>query len=164
MKKLLILNTLFFLFALGVSGTMAQEMLPTILKAGDILPSTNLTTLTNTTTSTSQFKYPVIISVFTTWCAVCKKEMPELNTILQEAKKKTLALTVIGIDAGESISKVNTYQKRQRLDFDLLIDTNLTLVKKLQIKGTPVVLVFNKAGKLTYQGNTIPSEWQTLIR
>ena len=155
---------LFFLVALTLPVALAQDLSPTSLKAGDVLPSINLTTLANGTTSTAQFKYPALISVFTTWCAVCKKEMPQLNTILRNAKDKKIALTIIGIDAGESISKVAAYHKRQRFDFDLFVDTTFALVEKLHIKGVPVVLIFDKTGRLTYQGHKIPEEWQTLIQ
>ncbi len=155
----MVLCSLLLAISLADSGALA----PTVLKLGDTLPVADLATLTAEITSTSKFKYPLIISVFTTWCTVCKKELPQLNNIGKEAKDKNIELNIVGIDAGESVNKVSSYQRKQKLDFDLLVDTSLSLIKKLQIKGTPVVLVFNKKGQLTYQGSGIPAQWSNLI-
>ena len=129
-----------------------------------MLPVTDLTTLTNEKRSTAQLTYPLILSVFTTWCTICKKELPQLSILLRDARSKNIPLTIVGVDAGEMANKVLSFQRRQHLGFELVIDSNLDLVKKLQIKGTPVILVFNKAGKLTFQGNRVPPQWQSLIQ
>ena len=160
MRKMLIL----VIFILATWGFAEMSLTPTILAFGSPLPTTNILTLTDTTVSTTTFKYPLVISVFTTWCAVCKKELPQLNIVLHEAQAQKIPLTIIGIDAGEKTSKVASYQKRQRLDFDLFVDSQLALIKKLQIKGTPVILIFDAKGTLTYQGQTIPETWAQLIQ
>ena len=167
MKKILSLCALLMMLWVVPAVCVADDSNltdPTVLKAGETFPAGDVTLLNNSTISTSQLKYPAIISVFTTWCAVCKKELPLLNLVLTEARSKNIPLTIVGIDAGESVNKVSSYQKRQSLDFDLWVDTNLSLIKKLQIKGTPVIMVFNKKGELTYQGHRIPGDWQTLVQ
>lgn len=164
MKKLLTFG-LIILFVLQVSCfSLAETLTPTNLKSGDKLPAVELTKVSGESMSTTKLQYPLIVSVFTTWCTICKKELPQLNNLYNEANDKKITLNVLGVDAGESVNKVASYQRKQKLDFDLVVDTNLVLIKTLQIKGTPVILVFNRKGELTYQGNGIPNEWQKLIQ
>ncbi len=144
--------------------SFGDNMMPTVMKTGEALPVIDLMSLSNHTVSTSELKYPLLISVFTTWCTICRKELPLLNDISAEARSKHVALNIVGIDAGEGINKVASFQRKQKLGFDVMIDPDLKLIKKLQILGTPVVLIFNKKGQLTYQGNEIPAEWLKLIQ
>ena len=164
MKKLLRFGLISLFVIQILNYSLTDTLAPTNLKLGDKLPAVELTKLSGESLLTAQLQYPLIVSVFTTWCAVCKKELPQLNNLYNESKDKKITLSVVGVDAGESINKVASYQKKQKLDFDLIVDTNLVLIKNLQIKGTPVVLIFNKKGELAYQGNGIPNEWQKLIQ
>jgi thiol-disulfide isomerase/thioredoxin len=167
MKKFLSLGAVLLMLCLIPSLFAADQSDltdPTVLRFGEKLPVLDVTLLNNSTISTAQLKYPAIISIFTTWCSVCKKELPLLNLVLTDARSKNIPLTIVGINAGEGVKKVSSYQKKQGLDFDLWVDTNLSLVKRLQIKGTPVILIFNKKGELAYQGHRIPGDWQTLVQ
>ncbi|MDA1354330.1 MAG: TlpA disulfide reductase family protein [bacterium] len=105
--------------------------------------------------------YPLLVSVFTTWCKVCKVELKEVNEIAQEKK---LSKHILVINAGETPKRVEKYLKRQKLDLNTGIDSKLEFTKNNQIFGTPAIFIFDTDKKLVYQGSELPLQWHTYLQ
>ncbi|MBT5855724.1 TlpA family protein disulfide reductase [bacterium] len=135
----------------------------TKLKVGDIVPTGSFRTLSGDITSI-QNNAATLISVFTTWCSVCKVELAHLNKDYAEIKEQKLPINMLVINAGEKKRKVKKYVRKRHLNMPVVMDRKLAWVKELGITGTPTVLIVDKNGQLLYQGNELPHNWvQTLV-
>lgn len=105
----------------------------------------------------------VLVSIFTTWCSVCKHELKQLNLDCSFSKESQLPIEIIAINGGESLSKVTKYKKQRQLDIPIVIDENASFIKSLHVLGTPTILLFNSKNELVYQGTELPEEWMSLI-
>ncbi len=89
----------------------------------------------------------VILNFWATWCAPCKEEMPSLDKL--QNNKNLNNLRVFPINVGkENIQKSQEFfddLNIQNLDFYL--DNQITLAKKLALRGIPTSVLFNKENK-----------------
>lgn len=159
MKKRLALGILL----LGLITTITASELDkeyqavTRLKRGDTLPTYTLLQLDGTPIEFTA-KGPTLVSIFTTWCSVCKVELKELNKDLASLPE-TASINVVAINAGETKKKVKKYKTRRNLTMPFLIDNELNMTKDLHVMGTPAVLLFDKDNRLIYQGSELPKTW-----
>lgn len=137
--------------------TLYQEM--TTLKKNDSLQSYQLSNLNNESVTLNHSGKPVLISVFTTWCGVCKVELKDLNDIYHSWSDQDRPFDVVVVNAGESVKSVSKYKRRRQLDLPILIDHDLSFIKDINALGTPTLLLFDKKNKLVFQGSELPKEW-----
>lgn len=133
------------------------------LTLGQSLPRYSLSTLETKPISTSDLQYPVLISVFTTWCGVCRVELGDLNKAYIAAQKAGKPLSILAIDSGEEESKVSKYVQKKGLSFPVYVDKNLSFTEGLGIEATPTILIFDKDKKLIFEGHKLPQNWQKLV-
>ncbi|MBT5953439.1 TlpA family protein disulfide reductase [bacterium] len=148
---------------LGQSSIYAEGVINVSrLKIGDGLDNYSFKTPSGDTIKSSEFSYPLLISVFTTWCKLCKKELKYLEVDYQSGKNEKNPISIVAINAGERERSVRKYIKKRKLSLPVLIDSDLKFTKDLNIIGTPTVLLFNKEKTLIYQGNDLPKDWNEL--
>lgn len=132
------------------------------LKLGDTLPKNySFETVEGSTVDLESQTYPLLVSVFTTWCKVCKVELKELN---DTAHKQDLFKNILVVNAGETPKRVSKYLKRRKLDLTTVIDSNVTFVKAHQVFGTPAIFLFDENKTLIYQGSELPKKWHHYLK
>lgn len=131
----------------------------TRLELGDALPTYSLKNLDSQHVSFNVDQKATLISIFTTWCSVCKVELKHLNKDFAYIQEKELPIDIMVINAGESKKKVIKYKKRRSLSMPILIDKKLDMMKDFQVLGTPAILIFDKDNTLVYQGSDLPKDW-----
>ncbi len=98
----------------------------------------------------------VILNFWATWCPPCVKEMPALN-VLHNKLNSGNGLEVVGIHVGPALATVKQFLKDKPVDFDILIDKNMSL-SSWQVSGLPTTFLINPSGKLIYKA-TGEREW-----
>lgn len=88
----------------------------------------------------------VFLNFFTTWCAPCKKELPEIQKIEKEYKDKDLVVYLI--DLGEDHDTVKNFMKKNNYTFNVLMDTNSDAGNLYRTTEIPTSLFINKEGKI----------------
>tara|TARA_B100000676_G_scaffold273030_1_gene291408 strand:+ start:314 stop:823 length:510 start_codon:yes stop_codon:yes gene_type:complete len=89
----------------------------------------------------------VILNFWATWCAPCREEMPSLDSLQENNELKNLKIFPINIGK-ESIEKSKIFFNELEIkNLQLYFDTQITLAKKLSLRGIPTTLLFNKDGK-----------------
>lgn len=89
---------------------------------------------------------PVLINVWGSWCAPCRKELPLLKAAYESGKVK-----VIGIDIEEaSIEKGRSFAIKAGITWPNLYDAK-GLTKSAFGMGVPVTWFLNKDGVVTYR-------------
>jgi cytochrome c biogenesis protein CcmG/thiol:disulfide interchange protein DsbE len=93
-------------------------------------------------------KGAVIISFWAMWCEPCKQEMKALVPMFEKYKDQNLHYLAINLDNPRSIAKVKAYVKAQKFPYDLWLDPNSEVFKKLNGQSMPYSLIIDQDGKL----------------
>lgn len=124
MKYRLSLLTLFIAF-LSISVSTAQQRPADRgykVKVGDKLENIDFDLIDGTKTSLEELKGKVVVLQFTaSWCVVCRKEMPHLESeVWQPLKDKDFVL--IGVDLKEPLDKVKTFIEKMGTTYPISLD------------------------------------------
>ena len=90
----------------------------------------------------------VLINFWATWCPPCIKEMPALNTLHNELKPS--GLNVVGIHVGPALVTVKQFLKERPVDFDIVIDKNMSLAS-WEVAGLPTTFLVSPSGQIIYR-------------
>jgi peroxiredoxin len=88
----------------------------------------------------------VLVDFWTTWCPPCQYEMPALDKIYREFKKK--GLEVVGVsDEQEDI--IQQFRKAKLLSFPTVMDTHREAHHAYQVYALPTAVVIDREGKIS---------------
>eukprot|EP01133_Synstelium_polycarpum_P011876 gene11876-13841_t len=124
-----------------------------IVKVGDQAPDQFELVLDNgKKTSLKQLRGKIVILQFTaSWCGVCRKEMPHLETeVWQAYKNKNVVL--IGVDRDEPLEKVQKFAKDMKITYPLALDPGADIFGLFALKQSGVTrnVVIDQKGKIVY--------------
>lgn len=90
-----------------------------------------------------------IVNFWATWCAPCKKELPDLIAISKEYAKEGIKVVGISIDRGGNVvAEVSDFVKEHNINYDIIID-NGSLEKAFgNVRGVPATFFIDKEGKI----------------
>ncbi|KVH56478.1 redoxin [Burkholderia sp. MSMB1072] len=125
---------------------IAQGTLATLQRGAPSLAAMPLQALDSTPVLPAGFVgKPVVVNLWATWCAPCRREMP----ILQQAQHDHQGITVLMLNQGENAQAVRTFLEQQGLHFDhVLLDPSLHAMHAYGSRGLPTTLFFNAKGEL----------------
>ena len=100
-------------------------------------------------------KKAVLLSVWSTLCPICDRDMPNLEKVHKNFKGKGLLVLGVNIDANSETIKA--YNKKHKLTFNSVVDTEKKITKAYNANLTPTNYLINlKTGKIevVYEGIT----------
>lgn len=100
----------------------------------------------------------VLLNFWATWCPPCVKEMPALNVLHNKLKGRN-GLHVVAVHAGPALATVKKFLKDNPVDFDVVIDKNMSL-SSWQVSGLPTTFLINPDGEVIYKA-TGEREWDS---
>ena len=149
-----ILSLIIIFFILNTNNTYSQ---PNILKTFNNivlhekpknLPDLELINKKGNTIIFNDFSSKLtLINFWATWCAPCKKELPELDNLYQQIPRSQVNIVLINI---ENIKYDKIQKFFNRLKVKNLVshfDNKLKLTKELKLRGIPITLIVNSDGK-----------------
>ncbi|MFN8378720.1 MAG: TlpA disulfide reductase family protein [Anaerolineae bacterium] len=86
---------------------------------------------------------PVVLNFWATWCAPCAVEMPELQR-LQDSLGD--AVTVVGVNTGESSEAIRSWATERGISFPLALDTAGQTAALYQLRGQPTTFILDANG------------------
>ncbi|WPO92251.1 TlpA family protein disulfide reductase [Chryseobacterium sp. HR92] len=137
MLKLILSGSLIFI----LSFCYAQEV-----------PNVSISTLNGEKLNVSKIdsSEPVVMSFWATWCLPCMEELTTINEKYEGWQKENkFTLFAVSTDDARTVSKVKTVVKSKGWPYTILLDTNQTLKRALNINSVPHVIIIHK-GKIVY--------------
>ena len=96
-------------------------------------------------------KGPVLINFWATWCSPCKKEMVFLDEFERRYKDNGLSILSISIDSQKSLAHVRSYIRANNYTYDVFLDPNRQVFKKLNGNLMPTNVLIDKDGKVLWR-------------
>jgi thiol-disulfide isomerase/thioredoxin len=124
-------------------GLMVFSLLPiTALSATEQqLPDVSLPDLNGRTQSLRQWQgQKLLVNFWATWCAPCRKEMPDLVSWQNELKKKGLQVIGIALDDADS---VRAYLKESPVNYPILLAPEIGFKLSAELGNRMGVLPFS---------------------
>ena len=102
----------------------------------------------------------VLLNLWATWCAPCRKEMPTLNDVQKQLGSKDFEVVALSVDR-KGLDASAAFLKETGADaLGLYIDETTTSVNMLQALGLPVTLLIDRRGREI--GRLLgPAEWNS---
>ena len=96
----------------------------------------------------------IILNFFSSTCIPCKRELPILNSLADEFKKKKIKVVIIGYqeDTGKTLEFLETLKVDKPL---ILADPHGWVGRKYMVKGLPMTFFISSDGKIK---DIIPGE------
>jgi thiol-disulfide isomerase/thioredoxin len=102
----------------------------------------------------------VLLNLWATWCAPCRKEMPTLNDVQKQLGSKDFEVVALSVDR-KGLEASTAFLKETGADsLGLYIDETTTSLNMLQALGLPVTLLIDRKGREI--GRLLgPAEWNS---
>jgi peroxiredoxin len=92
-------------------------------------------------------KKMVVLNFFATWCAPCKKEMPEFDRYYSANRDKDFIL--IGVDVNEAPKLVDDFIAQLGLHFPVGIDDHANIARRYGAHSFPTTVIIGANGRVT---------------
>ena len=121
-----------------------------------IIPDLKVRLLNGSSTTLHQLYQngPLLIDFWATWCVPCKKVMKFLNEYHEKYAKDNFKVLMINTDTPRSLAKVKSFIRSQKYSFNVGMDPNKVIAKKLNGMMMPTLILVDKGGvvKWRHQG------------
>ncbi len=124
-----------------------------LVKQGDIMPEIEFNLTDGKTIKTSDLKGKVVMLQFTaSWCSVCRKEMPHIESEIWQKHKNNKNFVLFGVDMDEPVEKVNKFAADMKITYPLALDPGAKIFYTVATKGAGVTrnIIIDKSGKIAY--------------
>ena len=88
---------------------------------------------------------PVLLNFWATWCAPCRREIPDL---VQLQREWGTSVTVVGVDLNEPGDVVSKYAAEMGMTYPLALDHSGAVTSSYQLTGLPETFFLDASGRI----------------
>ena len=122
-----------------------------IVKVGDIAPDFELTLTDGKKVKLSQLKGKIVMLQFTaSWCGVCRKEMPFIESDIWQKNKNNKEFVLMGIDRDEPLNTVTGFKAQTKITYPLGLDPGANIFAKYADREAGITrnVLIDRTGKI----------------
>ena len=149
-RNLFLLTMLLFGFFLNAQTENRRGY---IVKVGDIAPNFTIKYLDGTTSKLSDLRGKVVMLQFTaSWCGVCRKEMPFIESDIWQKHKNNKNFVLLGIDLKEDAETIKKFAQKTGVTYPIVLDENGEIFSLYTKKGAGVTrnILIDEKGKIVF--------------
>ena len=137
--------------AIVEAGTHAPDSVGYIVRVGDIAPEMEFELTDGQKVKLSDLRGKVVMLQFTaSWCGVCRKEMPLIESEIWQKHKEQPNFALYGIDRDEPIETVKAFAEKTGVTYPLALDPGADLFAKYAERKAGITrnVLVDKEGKI----------------
>jgi len=118
------------------------------IRPGQLAPDFETTNLQGEKVMLSQFKgKTVLLNFWTTWCTVCKAEMPHVQKLYEQmAEHDVVILSVNSTSQDSGVEQARRYVEENQLSFPVVLDESGAIRQAYRVRAYPVTFIIDAAG------------------
>lgn len=93
----------------------------------------------------------VLLNVWATWCAPCRTEIPELQTLQERYGERGLHVVGVSLDAPGSNERVREFLQEFGVGYTILRDPHEAIGGLLGVVGMPTTVLIDRAGIIRWR-------------
>jgi len=100
-------------------------------------------------------KEVIYITFWATWCAPCRRELPELQKMFDELKGQGLLVVAVNTDPASAHSQVRSWVKQRKFSYPFVLDPDNNVLDKYNpSRNLPFGVLIDRQGNIveTYAG------------
>lgn len=141
--------------ATKVADTVAVEAdsVGYIVKLGDMAPDFTCELTDGKEVKLSDLKGKVVMLQFTaSWCGVCRREMPHIESDIWQKHKGNENFVLIGIDRDEPLETVVKFSESTGITYPLALDPGADIFAKYALRDAGITrnVLIDKEGKIVF--------------
>ena len=133
------------------AGTHEPDSLGYIVRVGDVAPEMELELTDGQKVKLSALRGKVVMLQFTaSWCGVCRKEMPFIESDIWQKHKANPDFALYGIDRDEPVETVKDFAEKTGVTYPLALDPGADHFAKYAERKAGITrnVLINKEGKI----------------
>ena len=122
-----------------------------LVKVGDMAPDFSLPMTDGSTFTLSEQRGKVVMLQFTaSWCGVCRREMPHIESEIWQRHKDNANFVLVGVDREETKDVVDAYTQKVGTTYPMALDTaaNAFASYALRQSGITRNVLIDRDGKI----------------
>lgn len=122
-----------------------------IVKVGDMAPDFDMTLPSGEVVKLSDLRGKVVMLQFTaSWCGVCRKEMPHIESEIWQKHKNNSEFALYGIDMDEPAETVIEFAKKTGVTYPIGLDPKASIFKLYAEESAGVTrnIIIGKDGRI----------------
>jgi peroxiredoxin len=123
----------------GLKGIGGQRVEASVFQLPD---------MSGKTVSLSDYRGKVVfLNIWATWCAPCRQEMPEIQSLYRKMDPEKFAVVTVSVDRGGREDVANFFRNHQ-IEVPVLLDQENKVVALYGVTGFPETFLIDKKGRL----------------
>lgn len=94
---------------------------------------------------------PVVVTFWATWCKPCRKELPELQKLVERYGDRGLQVVAVSGDGPVDQAKVRPYIRSSGFDFVVIPDPDGAWRRRFQVEVFPTSFVIDADGTIVHR-------------
>lgn len=94
---------------------------------------------------------PVLLNVWATWCAPCREEIPELQTLHETFGPRGLRVIGVTVDSRSAAGDVRRFMDEYGMTYDIWWDPDQTSVSAFEAMGVPLTVLIGPDGRIRWR-------------
>lgn len=139
-----------------------------LVKIGDIAPDFEMKLTDGTTMKLSDLRGKIVMLQFTaSWCGVCRKEMPFIESDIWQRHKDNSDFALLGIDRDEPVETVVSFAQKTGVTYPIGLDPKAAIFELYAEKDAGITrnVIIGKDGRIAMLTRLYdPEEFNEMVR